>query len=78
MTKAEYLVVRNQPEIPMDIWYEYYLERGGTNIGLSLFVEAFTNVLLGTIVMTKSGPKTLSLKTALISFYKYYNQKFGL
>lgn len=79
MTEQDYKELLIKPEIPMDIWYEFFLEKGGANIGLSLFVEAFTNVLIGVNMVTLQGkPKHVSLETALRKFYQHYNQKFGL
>lgn len=78
MTKEQYLLIKEKPEIPMDIWYDFFLERGGSNIGLSKFTEAFTNVLLGVNIIKPSGIKHVSLKTSLDKFYKYYNHKFSV
>lgn len=76
MTKEQYLLIREKEEIPIEIWYEFFLEKGGSNIGLEVFTDLFTNMLLGKMVITTFGPKLISLETALRAFYKHYNQKF--
>lgn len=79
MTEKEYLLIREKPEIPMDIWYEYFLERGGTAIGLEAFRKAFYRVLeMGTAgVLSSTGvPKFVTFNSCLRSFYSYYNKKF--
>lgn len=74
MTKKEYIELRNQPEIPLDIWFEYYQERGGT-LDKEEFIQIFS------ILMTQetvTATKVINFHTALNNFYRYYNQKFGL
>lgn len=78
MTEQEYKELRERTEIPMKVWYDYFLERGGSDIGLGSFENYFTKMLLG-VAISKSGKVLyVNLQTALQSFYKHYNEKFGL
>ncbi len=74
MTKEDYQQLREKPEIPMDRWYEFYIERGGFQIGLEKFTELFTDTMLGVTI----GKRFMSLETALRQFYQYYNKKFDI
>lgn len=79
MTKEEYIIIREKPDIPMNIWYEFFLERGGFSIGLDKFIEIFSNILLGSIIRKTNGEQTfVNFNSALSQFYKYYNNKFLL
>jgi hypothetical protein len=78
MNKEQYQLLITKPEIPIELWYEFFLEKGGANIGLEAFVDIFTNMLMGVSIVSKTGPKWVSLETALRKFYGHYNKKFGL
>lgn len=67
------------PEIPMDIWYEYFLERGGRDIGISRFQDLFIQILSKgqTMIAGPRGIKYVSFGSAITNFYKYYNEKFN-
>lgn len=69
MTKEEYLNVRDLPEIPMGIWFEYYKEKGGNLPTKAEFEHAFT-------IMLWNDP--FAFRNALNSFYTHYNTKFNL
>lgn len=78
MTKEEYLKIREQPEIPMPIWFEYYQERGGL-LDYEEFVKTFTTFTWNqSVVRSRFGLKQITLNSALRNFFEYYNQKFGL
>jgi hypothetical protein len=80
MTQEEYLVIRNKKEIPFEVWFEYYRERGGTIEDFKKFEEVFTILLFNAAeVQSSNGQmREVTLKSALENFYAYYNQKFGL
>lgn len=81
MTKEQYLELFTKPEIPMDIWYEFFLERGGAQIGMELFARVFGIVTQpgGTMVTGSNGqPKWISMESCYKNFYQYYQQKFEL
>ncbi len=78
MTKEKYLEVRDMTEIPKEIWYKYYKERGGM-VDEDKFWEAFVKSLVSKmVVVNRDGPKQIDFKTALDSFYGYYNRKFNV
>lgn len=75
MTKEQYLIIRTMPEIPMDIWFEFYKERGGI-----LQRVDFDNIF-STIIWNNSitiNMKQVTLSSAINNFYSYYNEKFGV
>lgn len=81
MTKQQYELIRNQPEIPLEIWYEFFLERGGSQIGLPQFHKLFAIVIQpgGTMVNGGDGqPRWIDFNSALNNLYGYYNQKFEI
>ncbi len=81
MTEQEYLQLREQPEIPMSAWFEFYREKGGILNDIGEFEKVFTTAIVNESVIGTVGSPTLkqvTLKTALNRFYEHYNQKFGL
>lgn len=79
MTKDQYINIRNQSEIPLSIWFEYYRERGGIITDITEFDKLFTKSIIETpIYITNGKPRQVTLTTALNNFYKYYNTKFEL
>lgn len=78
MTKERYLEIRDREEIPKEVWYEYYKERGGV-LGEDEFWQNFVKAIFSRlVVVNRNGPKQIDLKTALESFYGYYNRKFDV
>lgn len=81
MTEQEYIQLREQPEIPMSAWFEFYREKGGVIDDIVKFEEVFTTLLVNQSVISTVGSPTLkqvTLKSALDKFYQHYNQKFGI
>jgi len=80
MTEEQYLMVRDLPEIPMEIWYMYYRERGGTMTSFDDFKTAFAAFVWNQATMEGSdgSMKQITLKSAYDNFYRYYNEKFRL
>lgn len=80
MTKEVYLLILQQPEIPMEFWFEYYKERGGRIPDLERFENTFSIILWNnsTIQGSDGVLKQVTFKSALNSFYEYYNKKFEL
>jgi hypothetical protein len=81
MTEQEYIQLREQREIPMSAWFEFYREKGGTLDDIVKFEEVFTTLVVNQSVIGVVGSpnlKQITLKSALSKFYQHYNEKFGL
>lgn len=79
MTKDTYLKIVEQENIPMEVFFEYYKERGGTLTDLDEFSELFSTAISNQwTVKTSSGMKKITYTSVLNNFYSYYNNKFGL
>lgn len=78
LTKQAYLKLRDKDEIPFDIWFEFYQERGGV-LDRASFEEIFTVLMTEeAVVSTSSGDKIITFPGALKRFFQYYNNKFKL
>jgi len=79
MTKEQYLDIISRSQIPMNIWFEYYRERGGLVDDFAQFERLFSTALVNEFTVESSSiPKKISLTSALHNFYSYYNKKFGM
>jgi len=79
LNKEEYIAMRELEEVPLSLFYEYYIEKGGT-FPLITFEKAFPNFCLqveGKTLFTNTGIKHFSLDRILQKIYYYYNKKFG-
>lgn len=81
MTEQEYLQLREQPEIPMSAWFDFYKEKGGAIYDIVEFEKTFTTLIINQSVIATVGSPTMkqvTLKSALDKFYQHYNEKFGI
>lgn len=81
MTKDEYLELINKPEIPMDVWYNFFLEKGGDELGLEEFTARFKAVTQNVprmVIGTDKAFKWVSMDSALRKFHEHYREKFEL
>ena len=81
MTKEQFEQLSKKEEIPIDIWYQYFIDKGGQNIGLEKFKNIFLQMIQqGQVIVTgtKGTPKFISLKSALDNFYTFYKEKFAI
>lgn len=79
MTKSEYLKIRELSEIPMESWYQFFLDNGGSEIGIGEFTRIFSTFTWNASVVRGSmGLKQIKYGDCVQKFYEYYNQKFGL
>jgi hypothetical protein len=78
MTKEQFLEIIKKPEIPMEIWFEYYKERGGL-ADPETFTKVFTTALWNQWNLRRPDGSVVqvSFKTALEGFYEYYAKKFN-
>jgi hypothetical protein len=80
MTREQYLIMIQQPEIPMSLWFEYYLDRGGVVRSFEEFERVFSILMWNESTMKSSNGqmKQITFGSALRNLYEYYNKKFGL
>lgn len=78
ITEQRYQQLEKMQEIPMDAWYEYFLERGGTPVGLEQFTPLFSQIIQGFTIQTGTNVRYVTFETALSNFYTYYRKKFKL
>lgn len=81
MTAEEYKQLLEKPEIPMEIWYEFFLEKGGKQIGLEDFTSRFkivTDPGEHMVIGSNNIFKWVSMGSALKHFHEHYKEKFGL
>lgn len=78
MTKQRWEAIKNLKEIPMDVWFEYYIENGGKVNNLLVFTHLFTRILFADDLVRNSTGRLVDVnfKTALNRLYSYYNDKF--
>ena len=70
MSKDRWLYVSTLEEIPMEIWFLYYRERGGIIGDIKEFEHLFTILLW--------SPSNITLDSAIHNIYNYYNKKYGI
>lgn len=80
MTREQYLLIRDSPEVPMAAWFEFYKEKGGVIDDPAEFEKIFSIALANEshIPGTDGTMKQITLKSALDKFYTHYNEKFGV
>lgn len=80
MTKEQFLFILKQPEIPMEVWFEYYRERGGTIADFEKFVYVFSVVVWNeqTMVGSDGNMKQVTIVSSFYNFHDYYSKKFNL
>ena len=80
MTKEEFLFIVKQPEIPMEVWFDYYRERGGMINDLEQFIHVFSIILWNEQIIQGSdgNMKKVTPTSAFSQFHDYYAKKFNL
>lgn len=85
MDKETYIKYREQEEIPVLLYYEYYLEHKDVNkplISIIDFEQAFLNFLTKTlqfnIMQTTKGQRHISFEGIYQKICRHYNKKFDL
>lgn len=76
MTKDEWLETRKKPEIPMDVWFSFYKEKGG-KADRNFFEEMFARAIFQEPIFVKLGKK-VTFASCLRNLFNYYNTKFGV
>lgn len=80
MTKENWITVRQMEEIPLSIFFHFYLERGGVITNFMTFSSYFTRMCgQEPNVYTKNNEyKKVTYGSCLYKMFTYYDIKFGL
>lgn len=79
MTKEQWIQIRDQFHIPIEVWFDYYRERGGSIQDLQTFTITFYEILpKNHIVQTNKWTRKITFETAVKQLFEYYNNKFDL
>lgn len=80
MTKEDWLHWRQQPSIPMDIWFAYYSEKGGYITNIDEFAKIFSSLITNqaTVQGSDGRMKQITNATASRRMREYYDDKFEL
>jgi hypothetical protein len=76
MTKDQWVEMKNRDEFPLEVWFEYYKERGGIVSDIGQFRDLFIKLVQAEPRLVNNG-KVISTGTALNNLKEYYNSKFG-
>jgi len=83
MTKEEYFTIREQEEIPVSLFYDFYVDTAPNPSKVITFEEfekvypQFMATLGNKIMITPSGTKTITFEGAIEKVYKYFDKKFA-
>lgn len=84
MTKEDYIKLREEEEIPLSLFYEYYEDKlpvGAKKYSLEEFEIAFPQFMQqfwGQIIVTKNGMKSIDFSNIVNKVYDHFNRKFEL
>lgn len=77
MTKEEWIKVRDEPYIPLGVWFSYYKEMGGDIEDPTEFEKQFNHVTSGIyLVVVRGQLREISYETALRRLLNYYDNIF--
>ena len=79
MTKEEWIKVRQEPYIPLGVWFSYYRETGGIIDDPVEFESRFEEILQEHPILYNNGTLVhITFETARGRLYNYYDLIFGL
>lgn len=79
MTREEWTYYRKQYEIPIEVWFNFYRDRGGTIDDLQVFTVQFHNIIpRGLTIKTNNWTKEVTYASAIRALFNYYDNKFDL
>lgn len=82
MNKEEYFSIREQEEIPVSLFYEFYVDKAQDPSKVMSLVEfeqvypQFMATFANQIMLQPSGPKTITFEGAINKVYKHFDEKF--
>lgn len=77
--KESYMRIREEEEIPLSLFYEFYKDKGGLDISLEEFEAIFPQFMqrtMGGMINTKNGVKFIDFKSIVDKVYKHFDEKF--
>jgi len=83
LTKDQYVLIREQEEIPVSLFYEFYVDKAPDPSKVITFEEfekvypQFMATLGNKIMITPSGTKTITFEGAIEIVYKHFDKKFA-
>lgn len=80
LTKEEWEHWREMPNIPIDVWFSFYKEKGGHLESVDEFTQVFLTLVNNSMVVTNSDgvKKQITAATAWEKMKVYYDNKFGI
>lgn len=80
LTKEEWEHWREMPNIPIDIWFSFYKEKGGYLDNIEDFTDIFITMINNSMVVEGSDGvmKEVSARSAFNKMKEYYDTKFGI
>jgi hypothetical protein len=82
MTKDQYLELREKEEVPLELFYNYWVEVKPShykNMSFEEFERNFSQFLFnlqGNIVLSEAGQKIVDFPRMLERIYSHFNEKF--
>lgn len=83
-SKEEYIKIRNQTEVPVELFYEFWKETKPShysNLTYGEFAAPFLYFMAeaeGFTVPTPNGMKRISYEAAVNKVFRHFNEKFEL
>lgn len=74
LTKEQWDLIKIQTEIPIEIFFEFYKEKGGYIEDLNTFIGILHYSITNGIV---TNGKIVSYQSMIRNLYNYYDQKFS-
>lgn len=80
MTKEDWLDIRKREEIPLSVFYEYYLDKRDKRAVISLveFEQLFPQFMSFGIALIGTKVISTSFESVIHKVYNYFDEKFEL
>ncbi len=80
LTKEEWEHWREMPNIPIDVWFSFYREKGGYVDNVDDFTNIFLTLVNNNMIVTGTDgtDKRISAGSAWNNMKPYYDHKFGI
>lgn len=80
LNKEEWEHWREMPNIPIDIWFSFYKEKGGYLDNIEDFTDIFITMINNRMTVEGSDGvmKEVSARSAFGKMKEYYDTKFGI
>ncbi len=82
MSKEEWIEISRDKgpfftELPIQMFYAYYLEAGGTTVDIKTFTATFFECCMGELHI-RSTNRSMNYESSMYRMYQYYNKKFDI